>query len=62
MTIDQARAEFLRIVTDELPKVKVKLKKTKLGMQWVKASRKDAVLSRRLSTRLAELHILIRGE
>jgi hypothetical protein len=50
-----AKEEFYNIVIYELPKVKVKLKKTKRGMEWVKATRKDAALSKRLSTRLANL-------
>ncbi len=55
------KEEFYHIVTNELPKVKVKLKKTKLGMEWVKASKADAKLSKQLSTRLSELLYIMRG-
>jgi hypothetical protein len=58
MTADQARTEFNRIVTEELPKVKVK----KQGIYWVKATKQDAELSERLSKKLADLHQIMYPE
>lgn len=52
-----ARNEFRRIVAEELPKVKVKV----VNGEYVKATQADADLSRKLSTRLAELHAVMEG-
>lgn len=56
----QAQVEFRRIVTEELPAVKVKFIN---GVRYF-ASKHDAALSRKLSTRLAKLHAIFesRGE
>lgn len=62
MKPEEARTEFRRLVAEELPKVRTKLMRRNGRMEWVKASRRDAALSQRISTRLAELHAIMFGE
>lgn len=59
MTSANAIREFRRIIADELPKVKVRLNKNK---EWVKATKKDTDLSRKLSKRLNELFQIFKCE
>lgn len=53
----QARKEIARIVSEELPKIKTKTSKKRCGAGYliVKASKKDEALSKKLSTRIADL-------
>ena|SRR3990167_3726270 len=53
----QARKEIARIVKEELPKVKTKVSSKKCGAGYliVKASKKDEELSKKLSTKIANL-------
>lgn len=56
MNSEEAKNEIMRIVKFELPKVKTVLGKNGV---FIKATKKDLSLSKKLSTKIAELMLII---